>query len=84
MTGWDGTHQDWLEGQASDRVEREALARERTRGLLYEFEWSGDHLVVHVTGLGQMWFTAAEAVTFANSILAEVQFRNADGCPNDD
>ena len=29
MSGYEGSHQDWLEDQASDALEREAYSRER-------------------------------------------------------
>lgn len=73
----DGTHQDWLEGQASDRLEREAydLSRFDDRVVLQGDGWE----IVRVENLwtldfdGVGSFTDNEMVALANAILTEVE-----------
>lgn len=79
MSGYEGTHRDWLEDQASDRLEREALEREReygpnaTRGA-GAFTW-GDHklIVVYQDEYELAFNSHEEAVRAAHAILSEVE-----------
>ena len=91
MTGYDGTHQDWLEGQAADQLERER--RECDAGIIVGEAWTPVHgwliqpqrlgLDFELSAYGQprAWFTMPleQAVRFANSILAEVQLAQRGG-----
>lgn len=95
MSGYEGTHQDWLESQASDHVEREEFERERTptgtryvHGVgpvpLWEFEgWHDGRLQVGLFGLGAIRLRPQDAVAFAHAILSEVEIEEqaaSQGC----
>ena len=88
MSGYEGTHQDWLEGQASDQLEREAFERERreaeygpnaTRGS-GAFTWSEHKVIVVYQDEYELAFNShEEAVRAAHAILSEVEIARRRG-----
>lgn len=81
MSGYEGTHQDWLEGQASDQLEREAYERERreaeygpnaTRGA-GAFTWAHGVIVAYQDEYELAFNSHDEAVRAAHAILSEVE-----------
>jgi hypothetical protein len=75
MTGYDGTHQDWLEGQASDQLEREEFERDNRRGwTVRASEFAFKDILITAWKRGIVFeFTHDEAVVFAHAILSEVE-----------
>lgn len=67
MPGYEGSHQDWLEGQASDQLEREEYERSRHA---YDVNRLGDNIFINLRVAG---LTLNEATLLAHAILAEVE-----------
>lgn len=78
MSGYEGTHQDWLEGQASDQLEREEYERSKfddrsvAQGDGWEVVCSDGWVYVHDGG-HVVAFPATVAVLVAHAILSEVE-----------
>lgn len=66
-------HRDWLEGQASDQLEREAFERDGRRWGVTTSQFAFRDIIVRVGGVGVFEFPHDEAVRFAHAILAEVE-----------
>lgn len=82
MTGYEGSHQDWLEGQASDRLEREEYERAKRRGwTVTTSEFASKDILITARKRGIVFeFTHDQAVTFAHAILAEVEIATRQEC----
>lgn len=84
MSGYDGTHQDWLEGQASDQLEREEYERSHFSDIGRSVV-QGDGWEVIRTEHGQFSIYVDEpvdeqtAVRIANAILSEVEIAQRGG-----
>lgn len=82
MSGYEGSHQDWLEDQASDQLEREAYDRSRfddrvvLQGDGWEVAWAVENTgnSVYVSdGEDTVEFPFEQAVLVAHAILSEVE-----------
>lgn len=85
MSGYEGTHRDWLEDRASDQLEREDYEAEiaRRQALpLWEFShgegWIGFRLQQFGQPIARFSMDHDIAVNFAHAILAEVEIAQRD------